>query len=405
MFLDLNNSIPTLYANMTGALALALLSYFIGIGIRNCWPLLKTLSMPPPVIGGLFFASVATLFHELKILDIQIDPQLQRMSMIAFMCSIGLMGSIKRIRHGGLLLIAFLFLSNVLGILQNFLGMLLAYLFNLNPHYGILAGSVSLMGGIGTGAAFGPFFEETYGVTGATGVAVTSGTFGIVMALLFGAPFGEYLVRRYHLHSLQESIRESGCSLNQEDNTNATSSELLKIMALVVFSMVIGELINELIEGHIHFPVYLMPMVVAITLRNIGDVTKIVNLNNKALSCFSNVTLILYVSMAINSLKLYELSHLAIPLTVILILQTIVSLLFSWIFIFKLMGKNYQSMMLAVGQFGFSVGITANGLTNMQTLGEKYGTSPQAIFIVSIVGTFLIDITNAFVVTWMATWF
>ena len=44
-------------------------------------------------------------------------------------------------------------------------------------HYGILAGAVSLMGGLGTSAAFGPYFETTYGIPGATTVAITAATF------------------------------------------------------------------------------------------------------------------------------------------------------------------------------------------------------------------------------------
>ena len=61
----------------------------------------------------------------------------------------------------------------------------------IDMHYGILAGSVSMMGGLGTAAAFGPYFEQTYGITGGTAMAITAATFGMVAALMVGGPAQE----------------------------------------------------------------------------------------------------------------------------------------------------------------------------------------------------------------------
>lgn len=108
--------------------------------------------------------------------------------------------------------------------------------------------------------------------------------------------------------------------------------------------------------------------------------------------------------MAINSLKLYELIHLALPLVIILLAQTVLMLIFAWFGYFLLFGKNYDGVMLGVGGIGFAMGATANGLANMQSLAEKYGPSPKAWLIVSLVGAFLIDFVNAILITWMATW-
>ena len=54
---------------------------------------------------------------------------------------------------------------------------------------------------------------------------------------------------------------------------------------------------------------------------------------------------------------------------------------------------------------GFGLGITANGLTNMQSLAEKHGGADKVFFIVAIVGTALIDSSNTFIVTGMAALF
>ena len=75
-----------------------------------------------------------------------------------------------------------------------------------------------------------------------------------------------------------------------------------------------------------------------------------------------------------------------------------------WICVFLVFGRNYDATMLCVSGIGFSMGATANGLANMQAIAEKYGTSPRAWLIVSIVGAFLIDLINALLITWMGAW-
>ena len=116
----------------------------------------------------------------------------------------------------------------------------------------------------------------------------------------------------------------------------------------------------------------------------------------------ADISLVLFVTMAINSLKLHELVNLALPLVVTLICQTILMMAFAWGILFMCFVRNFTAVMLTVGGIGFSMGATANGLANMQALSEKYGQSPQAWLIVSIVGAFLIDLINALIITSMA---
>lgn len=107
--------------------------------------------------------------------------------------------------------------------------------------------------------------------------------------------------------------------------------------------------------------------------------------------------------MAINNLKLHELVHLALPLVAILACQTVLMLIYAWAVLFTAFGRSYDAVMLSVGGIGFSMGATANGLANMQAISEKYGSSPRAWLIVSVVGAFLIDLINAVVITWFGT--
>ena len=138
------------------------------------------------------------------------------------------------------------------------------------------------------------------------------------------------------------------------------------------------------------------------SVRNIADFTGKLKIDKVGLNAVADISLVLFVTMAINSLKLHELVNLALPLVVTLICQTILMMAFAWGILFMCFGRNFTAVMLTVGGIGFSMGATANGLANMQALSEKYGQSPQAWLIVSIVGAFLIDLINALIITSMA---
>ena len=65
-------------------------------------------------------------------------------------------------------------------------------------------------------------------------------------------------------------------------------------------------------------------------------------------------------------------------------------------------GRNYDAVMLGAGAIGFGLGATPNALVNMLSLAGKHGPSPRAWLVVSLVGAFLIDFANAFLITTMA---
>ena len=69
--------------------------------------------------------------------------------------------------------------------------------------------------------------------------------------------------------------------------------------------------------------------------------------------------------------------------------------------VFRSMGRDYESAVMAGGFCGFMLGITANALASMEELARKHGPAPQAFMVVPLVGGFLIDFTNALLITLM----
>jgi ESS family glutamate:Na+ symporter len=109
--------------------------------------------------------------------------------------------------------------------------------------------------------------------------------------------------------------------------------------------------------------------------------------------------------MALVTLRLWELSHLAIPVVIILISQLILCVLMCVTIVYWIMGRDYEAAVGSSGFCGYMLGITANAVACMEELVEKYGPARQAFLIVPIVGAFLIDFTNSIVITTMANYF
>ena len=63
-------------------------------------------------------------------------------------------------------------------VVQNTAGIAIAKALGIEPIIGIMAGSVSMIGGLGTAGAFGPYYEQLLGIPG-TASALAAATFGI----------------------------------------------------------------------------------------------------------------------------------------------------------------------------------------------------------------------------------
>ena len=125
--------ITTIKLDMVQSVALAIVSYYIGTWIKNQSPLLQKFSIPAPVIGGLPA-------------DFTFDDTLQKVALLCFFTTIGMMASLKLVKKGRILLVGFWLSSTVLGILQNAVGMGVCSLMGIDKFYGILSGAVALMG-------------------------------------------------------------------------------------------------------------------------------------------------------------------------------------------------------------------------------------------------------------------
>jgi ESS family glutamate:Na+ symporter len=63
------------------------------------------------------------------------------------------------------------------------------------------------------------------------------------------------------------------------------------------------------------------------------------------------------------------------------------------------MGRDYDAAVMSGGFIGFMLGTTANAMAVMRALADRYGLAPRAFIVAPLVGAFLIDFTNALLIT------
>jgi ESS family glutamate:Na+ symporter len=320
--------------------------------------------------------------------------------------------SLALLRAGGLQVLIFLLLATLFCFVQNFLGIAIALGFGENPLLGVMAGSVTLVGGPATGLAFAPVFEEA-GLRGAAPLALTAATGGIVCGGLVGGPVGTYLIRRFGLTAAAAratSPSEVRAELEPTPETimvevDREDTPLMRNFAVLALAMALGSQVSSYIQSlGITMPGYIGAMLVASVLRNLDDGTRWLRIDQRAMEFMGNLALNVFLVVALMSLKLWELAGLALPLFLILVAQVVVVVLFALTVSFRTMGKDYESAVMASGFIGFVLGTTANAVANMRALVARFGAAPRAFLIVPLVGAFFIDFTNAIIITFFVNW-
>ena len=391
-------------------LSLAAVLYFLGLELRRRIGWLDRLNIPAAVVGGLIFALLVLAGRD-RFLTVQLDTAAQPVLSVAFFSTIGMGASLALLRAGGIQVVIFLGFATLFCLVQNFLGIAIATAFGHHPLLGVMAGSVTLVGGPATGMAFAPLLESA-GLVGAGALALTAATFGIVCGGLTGAPIGTWLIRRFGLapadglgpRSGADPVgREPAVGLVVEPDREDTP--LIRNLVVLALAMGLGSILSRWFQSlGWTLPAYIGAMMVASVLRNLDDVTGRLRIDQRAMEFVGGLALNIFLVVALMDLKLWQLAGQALALTVILAAQVLVIGLFALTVSFRLMGRDYDSAVMASGFVGFALGTTANAVTNMRALVVKYGPAPRAFLVVPLVGAFFIDFTNALIITAFVNW-
>ncbi|WP_339480844.1 sodium/glutamate symporter [Pseudomonas sivasensis] len=361
---------------------------------------LRAYNIPAPVAGGLVVAVVLLALRGLADIEVRFDPSLQTPLMLAFFATIGLNADFASLKKGGRILAIFLLVVTTLLVVQNAMGIALAKALGLDPLMGLLAGSVTLSGGHGTGAAWGTVFSEKYGVASASELAIASATFGLVLGGLIGGPVARLLIKRVQVPGIEQVQPRLPKGFEQPNRERLiTPFSFIETLALLAISLQVGTYLNGFLQGTaLELPTFVCVLFVGVVLRNGLSALGWHQVFEREVSVLGNVSLSLFLAIALMSLKLWDLAALALPIVILLAAQALLMALFAIFITFRVMGSNYDAAVLAAGHCGFGLGATPTAIANMQAVTQRFGPSQIAFLVVPMVGAFFIDITNAVVI-------
>jgi len=364
---------------------------------------LRRWTIPAPVAGGVAVALVLLALHALANVDVRFDSTLQTPLMLAFFATIGLSANLASLKEGGPMLVRFLLVVVGLLVLQNVVGIGMALLFHIDPLYGLLSGSVSLAGGHGTGAAWGRVFSERHGLASATEAAMACATFGLVMGGVLGGPIAQRLLKRIGHGEINESNDaatdpDTGAFEEPQAEQPTTPAAFINTVTLIAISLAVGSALSRAFDGRaLELPTLVWVLFVGVLLAN-GLALLGRPVQEHAVALIGNVSLALFLAMALMTLRLQDLAALAFPVFSILAVQTALMVVYARFVTFHAMGGNYDAVVLSAGHCGFGLGATPTAMANMQAVTARYGHSRVAFLIVPMVAAFFIDIVNAVVI-------
>ncbi|MGV3269973.1 sodium/glutamate symporter [Staphylococcus simulans] len=386
-------------------LAIASLLYLLGVYIINHVSILKKLCIPAPVIGGLLFSVLVAILDSTHILIIKLDSEfIQNFFMLAFFTTIGLGASLKLLRLGGKLLIIYLVFCSILAVCQNIISVSLAKVLNIPPLLGLTAGSMSMEGGHGNAAAYGQTIRDM-GFDSALTAALAAATLGLVAGGLIGGPIVKYLITKYNLkpeHAENQKLNYNNMNSDKYLHNRMKPLTIFFLQfTIVVICMAVGSYLGNTFSDvtGINIPIYVGAMFIAVIIRNISEYADLHLIDMKFVDNIGDVSLSLFLSVALMSINLTDIYQLALPLTIIVLVQVIFLVLFSVFFVFKGLGKNYDAAVMIGGFLGHGLGATPNAMANLDVITKKFGPSPKSYLIVPIVGAFLIDLVGVTIIT------
>lgn len=384
--------------DMYQTLAVAVLVLMLGSFLRRRISFLEKFCIPAPVIGGLLFAIMTCVGHVSGLADFSFDDTLREVCMVLFFTSVGFQANLKVLKSGGKAMAVFLTLVIALIITQNLVAVGLSELLHINPLIGMCTGSISMVGGHGTAGAFGPVLED-FNVSGATTICTAAATFGLITGSLVGGPLGKRLVEKKNLLSTAVSDDDSLLVEDEKKHERHTNMYAAAVFQLIL-AIGLGTIISWLLtKTGLTFPIYIGAMIAAALIRNIAEYTGHFTIHMGEINDLGGISLSLFLGMAMITLKLWELSELALPLVVLLASQVVLIAIFTYFIEFNIMGRDYDAAVLVAGTCGFGMGATPNAMANMQALCDRYVPSVKAYLLIPLIGSLFADFINSLVIT------
>jgi ESS family glutamate:Na+ symporter len=374
---------------------------FVGKALNQRLAPLREYNIPEPVTGGLLFAVAFWLVFVVSGYRVTFELTGRDVLLVYFFTTIGINARVNDLRAGGRPLVLLLAAVAVFMVLQNALGVAVATELGRPPGIGVLAGSVSLLGGHGTAIAWAPTFAAEKDLPNALEIGILCATAGLVLASLAGGPLARFLVQRHRLEGPAGEAPEVGVHYGHAQPGIDYFSFLYAILAIHICG-VIGILAHQGLENAgLKLPLFVPCLLAGIVFTNLlPRVAPRVPWPSRtpALALIAEVSLGVFLAMSLMSMQLWALADLAGPLFALLGLQLLLALAFALFVVFRVLGSGYDAAVISAGFIGFGLGATPTAMANMTAVTQRHGASHVAFLIVPLVGAFFIDLLNTVVI-------
>jgi len=390
----------SLNLNLLATLVLATALFFVGQLIVARSAVLQRYSIPVPVVGGFLFAVVLALAGLVMPVQFTMDESLKDPLLLAFFATLGLGADVRSLARGGRKLVILLVLFVLLMLIQNAIGITMARLLDLHPLVGLLGGSISLIGGHGTAAAYAASFGETRNLQGAMELGMAAATAGLILGSLLSGPVAERLMRRARARAVSAPGQAAAPETAPENPfvMPITAEQLLFVLLVCLTCIGAAHFVHQLMKDTgILLPDFLWALLIGMVVRNLATLFRIEGVNDRAAQAVGGVSLSLFLIMALMSMRILDLATLAGPMLLIIVVNALVTAAFAYFITGRVMGNDYDAAVVAGGHVAAGLATTAVAMSVMQTLTQRHGPAPLAFLLIPIVGAFFADIANALV--------
>ena len=378
-------------------LSMSILVLFVGMFLNRKIKILGDNYIPPAVTGGLLFAAGTALVYNFADVQVEFDMRMRDLLLLVFFSTVGLSARLGALAAGGKALLLLIVVAGVFLFLQNSVGVSIALASGAHPGYGLMAGSVAFAGGHGTAIAWGQVAEDA-GLEGAAGIGLAFATFGLVAGGIVGGPIARRLIERRGITGpVGEDTDQTAAALAAEDAADDRGWLYHVLISILMLTLCVsfGDIVNRVLgEGGLRLPGFLTAMFIGIAITNIADVIKR-PLNPAVVEKFGDVALNIFLVMSMMAIQLWTLSGAVQIIGIVLILQILLMTMFAIWVVFRVMGSDYDAVVIAAGFAGLGLGATPVAIANMNAVTSHYGPSTKAFLVVPLVGAFFIDILNA----------
>ncbi|WP_298633848.1 sodium/glutamate symporter [uncultured Umboniibacter sp.] len=386
----------------SGVIVLSIAVLWVGQQAISRIEALARWQIPPAVLGGLLCSAVLSLISVTAGVEFQFDLTLRATLLLVFFASVGLCAKFSDIVLGGSLLLKLALATVLLLFLQNLFAVLLTLQFDLEPIYGLMAGSISLAGGHGTAISWGEYFTQQ-GFAGASDLGLAYATMGLIAGGLVGGPLGQVLIRFARKRSMNKEKIEK-LPKRGPLAIEMTTTGVINAVLLFAICTGFGGVLNELMSSRgLLLPGFVTAMLVGVFVGNYAR-SRDYQVCFGIVAVIGDVCLNLFLAMSLMTMDLVAIWAQIGQIVMVMTGQILIVVGIAVFVVFPLAGRNYNAAVCGAGFAGIGLGATPVGVANMHSVTERYGPAPQAFIVIPLIGAGLLDLTNASMIKLWLIW-